>query len=138
MVTRSDLDPSYKPMKLENTDVPPKYPDKEMLGKCKELKQAIVMRTDLGMSSGKMVAQGAHAAAAADVNKNYSVARIVLKVNSEAKLQDLIDSSKWRHIAIHPIRDAGKTEVEPGTLTCCSFTGDPKEIDKIVGHLQLL
>lgn len=104
----------------------------------KELKQALVVRIDLKMSFGKTVAQTAHAAVAADVNRGYPVSRIALCVESEEELLKLIEKAKWLHIAVHPIRDAGRTEVPPGTLTCCSFTGDPKEVDKVTGSLELL
>ena len=37
------------------------------------------------------------------------------------------------------IRDAGKTQIEPNTLTCCGFGPDfSNKLDKLTGHLKLL
>jgi peptidyl-tRNA hydrolase, PTH2 family len=37
------------------------------------------------------------------------------------------------------IRDAGKTQIEPNTLTCCGFGPDTSpRLDRLTGHLKLL
>lgn len=70
----------------------------------------IFMRTDLDMSVGKMVAQAAHV-------PNHNLPVVVLKSNNYVALSQTLDGiSNWAKI--HVVRDAGRTEVEPGTITC--------------------
>jgi PTH2 family peptidyl-tRNA hydrolase len=61
-----------------------------------------------------------------------------LKVSSEAELLALYENMK-REIPCALIRDAGHTQVEPGTITC--FGAGPAEeakIDKYAKDLKLL
>ncbi|MFA5929269.1 MAG: peptidyl-tRNA hydrolase Pth2 [Candidatus Micrarchaeia archaeon] len=114
------------------------------------LKQAIVIRNDLGMGKGKAAGQTAHASVSA-----YALARsrspedareweeegqkkIVLKVGSEEELLSLYERMK-REMPCALIRDAGKTQLEPGTITC--FGAGPAEeslINKYTKDLKLL
>ena len=64
--------------------------------------------------------------------------KVVLKVQSEAELLELFEKMK-REIPCALIRDAGHTQVEPGTVTC--FGAGPAEeskIDKFCKDLKLL
>ena len=114
-------------------------------------KQTIVVRKDLSMSAGKLSAQVAHASLSAykKVQKlNPEIARaweeegqkkVVLKVNSEEELLEFYNKGKVAGIPCELIRDAGHTQVEPGTLTC--FAAGPwkeNELDAIFGKLKLL
>ncbi|MEM4272567.1 MAG: peptidyl-tRNA hydrolase Pth2, partial [Candidatus Bilamarchaeaceae archaeon] len=103
-----------------------------------EYKQAIVLRADLKMGKGKLVAQGAHASLAAYLNCGKEerqewieggMKKIALKVNSEAELMEHFE--KCRNAGLKPalVRDAGHTQVEPGTITC--FGAGPAEENKI-------
>lgn len=97
------------------------------------MKQVILMRTDLGMSVGKMCAQAAHAVR---IPKSPVV---VLKVSSEEELKDFIQRAQLNGLGAHQVCDAGHTEVPPGTMTCgCIGPADDKKIDKITGALPLL
>ena len=49
----------------------------------------------------------------------------------------MIASSNKIHIAV--ITDAGRTQVEPGTVTCMGLGPAPaSELDKITGELKML
>ncbi len=114
------------------------------------LKQAIVVRSDLDLGKGKIAAQVAHASLSAYRKAELAdkwVARrweaegqkkVVLKVGSEQELLALYEKMK-REIPCALIRDAGHTQVEPGTVTC--FGAGPAEeakIDKYAKELKLL
>jgi len=114
------------------------------------LKQAIIIRSDLGMGKGKLAAQSSHASLSAYKKcerENPEDAReweeegqkkIVLKVGSEEELLALYERMK-KEIPCALIRDAGHTQVEPGSITC--FGAGPAEeslINKYTKELKLL
>ncbi|MDO8427788.1 MAG: peptidyl-tRNA hydrolase Pth2 [Candidatus Diapherotrites archaeon] len=115
-------------------------------------KQIIVVRADLKMGRGKQVAQGSHACLEAYKKaltqdeemvaewESQGMPKIVLKVNSEKELLDLFEKLK-RNFQGYPalIKDAGRTQIEPGTITCLGI-GPVREteIDKFVSSLKLL
>jgi PTH2 family peptidyl-tRNA hydrolase len=111
------------------------------------MKQAIVARADLGMGKGKLAAQVAHASLSAVEDtgtrsekqwKGGGQKKIVLKANSEKKLFQLADEAERDGIPHAVVRDAGHTQLEPGTVTCIAIGPDSKEnIDRITGSLSL-
>ncbi|MFH0736946.1 MAG: peptidyl-tRNA hydrolase Pth2 [Candidatus Micrarchaeota archaeon] len=114
-------------------------------------KQTIVIRADLGMGKGKLAAQSSHASLSAykKVAKAHpEVARaweaegqkkVVLKVNSEEELLEFYNKGKAMGIPCELIRDAGHTQVEPGSITCfAAGPWDESELDAIFGKLKLL
>ncbi len=115
-----------------------------------EIKFVIVVRKDLGMGCGKIAAQVGHACSSVVYDNfndnrvyqwiNYSSQRkSVLKVNSERELIDLIKKAKAYGLSTIVIRDAGKTQIEPNTMTCCGFGPDSSQnLDRLTGHLKLL
>ncbi|MBN2880533.1 peptidyl-tRNA hydrolase [Candidatus Woesearchaeota archaeon] len=113
-----------------------------------ELKQVIVVRQDLNLPKGKLGAQVAHAAVEAvlksDKNlvkdwRNQGMPKIVLKTENLESLYKLNQQSKDSNIITAVITDAGKTVVEPGTVTCLAIGPDDKnKIDKIIKELKLL
>lgn len=116
-----------------------------------ELKQAIILRSDLGMGKGKLVAQGSHASLLAyeDAQRDDEKAardwddtgckKIVLKVGSEKELVELFAKAKKAKLPCALIMDAGHTQLEPGTKTAVGI-GPAEEgaLDRITGHLKLL
>lgn len=112
------------------------------------MKQAIIIRTDLKMSKGKAAAQSAHASLEAykktdeDVRKEWESEgqkKVVLKVSSEKELLEIFMSAKRVKLPAALIRDAGKTQLLPGTATCVAVgPGEDSAIDKISGRLKLL
>ncbi len=111
-------------------------------------KQAIIVRSDLGMGKGKLASQAAHASLQAYIRSDEETRdewieegakKITLKVASEKELLQLFNETKKRKIPAALIRDAGHTQVEPGTITTLGI-GPAKEdeIDVITGKLKLL
>ncbi len=116
-----------------------------------DVKQAIVVRSDLKMGKGKLAAQVAHASlsAAEDAMKRRAAwfegwkdsgqAKIVLKVQSEDELQDLFRKAKSAKLPASLIQDRGLTQLEPGTVTCLGIGPGPEDdIDRLTGKLKLL
>jgi peptidyl-tRNA hydrolase, PTH2 family len=114
------------------------------------LKQVIVIRSDLDLGKGKMAGQVAHASLSAYRRAELAdkwIARrweaegqkkVVLKVGSEGELLELYERMK-RELPCALIRDAGMTQVEPGTITCFGAgPADEAKIDKYTKELKLL
>jgi len=113
-------------------------------------KQVIVFREDIlkKMGKGKIVTQGAHASLGSLKNinkrilekwKRQGAKKVVLKVKDLRELKKLYKKAKNGKLPCFLVRDAGKTQIRKGTITCLSI-GPAKEedIDKITGNLKLL
>src|SRR5215467_8356378 len=95
------------------------------------VKLAVVVRADLGMGRGKIAAQVAHAAVAAVLAGQGSAAfaawlgegqpKVVLKVAGEDELGDVVASARSAGLPVEVVLDAGRTQVAPGTPTCCAI-----------------
>ena len=118
-----------------------------------KLKQAIIVRTDLSMGKGKIAGQVAHAAVeAAESIRRYCPEwyyswldddnlqnMIILKVDSEAKLQALSRDTFAQGINPTKIYDAGKTQLEPSTFTALGIGPAPEyKIELLIKDLKLL
>ncbi|MCC7553047.1 MAG: peptidyl-tRNA hydrolase Pth2 [Methanobacteriaceae archaeon] len=112
------------------------------------MKQVIVIRKDLKMSKGKMVAQGSHASLGSYKNtdpkkiekwENEGYAKVVLKVNTIDDLENLKNKAVSNKIPNFLVVDAGRTELPPSTVTCLGLGPDEDEkIDKLTKDLKLL
>ena len=112
------------------------------------MKQAIVVRTDLEMGKGKIAAQASHASIAAlklakeedaDEWESEGMKKVVLKVSSKESLLKVFDEAKRAGLPTAIIKDAGKTQIEPGSPTAVGIgPADDEDIDKITGKLKLL
>jgi len=127
-----------------------------------ETKQVIVVRKDLNMRKGKMVAQGAHASLKVffdmieycdhgemhisgitpqmDQWINGAFTKICVSVNSEEELLAVYEKAKAEDIPCSLIQDAGLTEFG-GTPTYTAVAVGPderSEVDSITGGLKLL
>jgi PTH2 family peptidyl-tRNA hydrolase len=123
-------------------------------------KQVIVMRKDLNMRKGKMIAQGAHASlkvlldAGALDGDRFTLAltpamaswlggrftKVCVSVDSEAALDAVVAKARAAAVPCALVTDAGHTEFHGvPTKTCCAvgpaFTD---EVDAITGGLPLL
>lgn len=116
-----------------------------------EYKMCIVIRTDLGMSVGKMIAQACHAAVEASEEAkraNHSAWRrwrdegakkVALEAEGEEELNDLVERAEALDIVAVTIEDRGLTEVPPGTVTALGLGPDlSSRLDKVTGSLPLL
>ncbi|QIB73299.1 peptidyl-tRNA hydrolase [Halogeometricum borinquense] len=111
------------------------------------MKQAIVARADLGMGRGKLAAQVAHASLSAyeDADrkaknewKGSGQKKVVLKANGEDELFRLADEAERQGLPHAIIRDAGHTQLEPGTVTCLAVgPGRDDLVNKVTGDLSL-
>jgi len=114
-----------------------------------EYKQAIVVRNDLKMGKGKIAAQASHGSITAFLktqikHKDWTEEwlphqkKVVLKVESLDELLKLYETLK-KELPAELIKDAGHTQVEPGTITVMGVGPCPEaKIDKYLGHLKLL
>ncbi len=110
------------------------------------LKQVIVVRKDLKLSRGKLAAQVAHASVdAADKSScrrrwlDDQQKKSVLKCEDLSELIDVYERARGRGLPTSLIKDAGRTEIPPGPVTCVGIGPAPEdEIDKVTGELKLL
>jgi PTH2 family peptidyl-tRNA hydrolase len=113
------------------------------------VKLVLVVRTDLDMGRGKIAAQVAHAAVAAALHRRGSrdfrqwlregQPKVVLKVTSAERLMEVATQAEAAGLPVELIQDAGRTQLTPGTLTCCAVGPAPGErIDAVTGGLSLL
>ena len=131
------------------------------------IKQVIVMRTDLGMRKGKMIAQGAHASMKVFFDQMLDTGdsckelgpregwdwhgavlpwmegrftKVCVQVDSEAALLAIVDQAKAARAPVALIQDSGATEFGGvPTHTCCAIgPADATLIDPITGGLKLL
>jgi PTH2 family peptidyl-tRNA hydrolase len=126
-------------------------------------KQVIVMRKDLNMRKGMMIAQGAHASmafmtrrlapccsrndavkfrltAAEEAWLSGSFTKICVSVDSEAELFAIQNAADNAGITNHVVEDNGLTEFGGvKTVTCLALGPDYSDkIDAITSHLRLL
>lgn len=111
-------------------------------------KQVIVVREDLGMSIGKTAAQVAHASLMSFLDTpleiqrtwiNESFKKVVLKVEDLKELMNIYDKTKKMKISNCLIIDAGRTELEPNTITCLGIGPDENKLfKKLTDDLELL
>ncbi len=114
------------------------------------IKQVIVVRTDLEMGKGKIAAQVGHACVLGSehVRKSHrewydewwnGQEKIVLKVSNIKDLQEVKRHAIDLNLPWSEVTDAGHTQIAPGTTTCISIGPAPENlIDKITGDLKLL
>jgi PTH2 family peptidyl-tRNA hydrolase len=117
----------------------------------KEIKQVIILRKDLKMGTGKLVAQGSHASLMSflhaeklypDISKKWIMegeTKIVLKTNTIEEFDELKNKLKRSGIPFQIVKDAGQTQVPPGTETAIGIGPYYQdEIDRITEKLKLL
>ena len=114
------------------------------------IKQVIVVRTDLDMGKGKIAAQVGHACVlgAEHVRKSNpewftewwsGQEKVVVKVSSLKELEEIKHGAIELGLPWSEVTDAGHTQIAPGTTTCISLGPAPENlIDKITGELSLL
>lgn len=116
-----------------------------------EYKMCIVLRMDLEMSTGKLIAQAAHAAVGASElgkKENHKAWRnwrdegakkVALEAESLEELEELQRKADDLDIVNIIIQDAGHTEVLAGTVTALGLGPDRSDkLDKVTGSLPLI
>ena len=113
------------------------------------MKQVIILRKDLQMRKGKMVAQGAHASLKATLDNidskdtkewlNTGMKKICVSCMSEKELIDLHNKALAAKLPCSIILDSGLTEFNSPTLTAVAIgPAKDEDIDKITEALKLL
>ncbi|KAF2896555.1 hypothetical protein ILUMI_09605 [Ignelater luminosus] len=115
-----------------------------------EYRLIMAVRNDLRMQKGKVGAQCGHAAVAAYAKAlkyrpktlsrwmQFGGTKITVRLDSEQELLDLDKKAKEIGVLSSIVRDAGQTQVAPGTRTVIAIGPAPKSVlDSITGHLKL-
>ena len=134
----------------------------------REAKQVIVMRKDLNMRKGKMIAQGSHASMGAVFLLQEDIARVAqhsnkveysedvhmaaqewltgqfskicVYVTSETELMQVYKDAIQARLPVKLITDSGRTEFHGQPTRTCLAIGPAwaDEVDKVTGKLPLL
>lgn len=112
-----------------------------------DLKQVIVVNSDLEMSEGKLASQVSHASLNAYLktdNKKRSDwlseggKKVVVKSGGE-NFTDILQDAERLNIPYYKVNDAGLTEVDPGSETAIALGPDEaSKIDQITGEMELV
>jgi len=132
----------------EDESTPSEFPEHK-----EECKMVLVVRTDLGMTKGKIGAQCGHAVLAcykqflkhapnSAVLKRWEhmgQAKVALQVKSEEELEVLQAQALSLGLVAHIIHDAGRTQIASGSATVLGIGPGPKSVvDQVTGGLKLL
>lgn len=111
------------------------------------MKQTIVARADLGMGEGKLAAQVSHASLSAYEEasrkaqkawKGEGQKKVVLQANGESQIFELAEKARAEGIPHAVVRDAGHTQLDPGTVSALAVgPADDDIVDKVTGDLSL-
>ncbi len=112
------------------------------------MKQVIVVNAALKLPRGKLSAQVAHASLASFLSSQpnlqqawleVGMPKVVLSASNEEEVLGIYKSAQGANLASQLIKDAGKTVVSAGTITCVGI-GPAQEVDinKITGSLKLI
>lgn len=112
-------------------------------------KLSVVVRGDLKMSKGKACAQVGHAVLECYLRQEdgrlkkswmeEGGKKVVLRADKLEDLFSLNEAAKRAGMVTAVIKDAGHTELEPGTVTCLGIGPDKEErIDRITKSLRPL
>ena len=116
-----------------------------------EYKLVLLVRKDLKMQKGKIAAQCGHASVGCvlkaqkkdPVSLNTLLyrgqAKITLNVDNLQQLEELEQKALAKNLITKKIRDAGRTQVEPGSITVLGIGPGPVSvINEVTGKLKLL
>ena len=116
-----------------------------------EFKQVMVVRRDLGMGTGKIAAQVAHAAVMGaekakahkrewfDAWFHAGQAKVVVKVQSMEELMEVSKRAESLRLPVVQVQDSGLTQIPPGMTTCIGRGPAPADlVDKVTSDLKLL
>jgi peptidyl-tRNA hydrolase, PTH2 family len=145
----------------ETNEMTPATHPVSTVGEEETIKQIIVLRTDLGMRKGKMVAQGAHASVAFLARRLQDAGmdrvpvsltpeqrawlegrftKICVGVGGEEELLAVYEQARAAGLEVHLITDSGATEFH-GVPTRTALAVGPERaslLQPVTGHLRLL
>jgi len=113
-------------------------------------KMVLVVRTDLGMTSGKIAAQCSHATLACykilQVEsptllrqwERTGQTKVALRCEHEEELLLLETQAQNLNLCARSIQDAGKTQIAAGSRTVLGIIGPTRLINQVTGELRLL
>ncbi|GAM85166.1 hypothetical protein ANO11243_031700 [Dothideomycetidae sp. 11243] len=116
-------------------------------------KLVLVVRTDLGMTKGKIAAQCGHATLACYKSllnnpaassilqrwERYGQAKIAVQTKSEEEMQILQAQAMSLGVCAKIIHDAGRTQIASGSATVLGVGPAPESVvNQVTGHLKLL
>jgi peptidyl-tRNA hydrolase, PTH2 family len=112
------------------------------------MKQVLVVNGSLGLPAGKLAAQVAHASIGAFLSADQAQQRqwldagmpkIVLEGSTAEFIGAVQQSAREAGIPTFLVRDAGRTVIAAGTVTCLGIgPASAKDIDVLTGALPLL
>ena len=113
------------------------------------VKQVVLVRGDLGMGRGKVAAQAAHASLGAYRKAKKKTPDVVAewekgggkKIVLKAVLKKIMEFREWADregVVSYLVKDAGYTQVEPGTVTALGLGPDTEERLRPTEELKLL
>jgi len=111
-------------------------------------KQVIVLRKDLKMGLGKSIVQACHASLGAykrakptarKLWEREGAKKVVVKIDSLEELLKLYEKARNLKLPCFLVKDAGLTQLPPGTITALGIgPASEEKIDKVTGTLKLL
>ncbi|OMJ78934.1 hypothetical protein SteCoe_21155 [Stentor coeruleus] len=116
-----------------------------------DLKMVMVVRHDLKMGTGKIAAQCCHACLGLYKSlitkdlprlqawENSCYRKIVLKCPSEEEMLKIAEAADKKNLDYYIVRDAGLTQIAPGSKTVLSIgPASEDELKDVTSHLKLL
>jgi PTH2 family peptidyl-tRNA hydrolase len=112
-----------------------------------DLKQVIILKEELSMSRGKQIAQACHASlksyqkASNKAQKAWEEqgAKKIALSNDDTNIKERFQQAKSLQIPASLVKDAGHTELQPGTITALGLgPAEEEKINKVTGDLKLI
>jgi len=110
-------------------------------------KQVIIVRKDLKMGKGKLLAHVLHAAIGSLRESDEGIVgkwesegakKVVLKIQDLKLMRELYRKAKDAKLPCFLVKDAGKTQLKAGEITTLGIgPAEEKKIDRITGKLKL-
>ncbi|HXY59383.1 MAG TPA: aminoacyl-tRNA hydrolase [Methylocystis sp.] len=111
------------------------------------MKQVIIINRSLALPPGKMAAQAAHASVAAFLMAGQAdkaawlhegMPKIVLDAENREQIDSLFQLAQEAGLPAYLVKDAGRTVVAAGTVTCLGIGPAPaRAINAVAGSLPL-
>lgn len=93
----------------------------------------IFMNKSLGMSSGKLAAQSAHAMALVDTSKNWKTSAhrtiLIMQARDDGHIRNISDYMAERGFKSFMVVDEGVNEIEPHTITALATEVVDRELE---------